>query len=145
MKKFTRIWLYPLILLGTILMFTNTCKKDESSDEREKFIGTWTGILYFSAIGREFNTTEIITKSTTNSAQIIITNQLGSYTPRVATVYGNSYIYQNFTASIGIPGNYTGAGSINGAVLTESGTISSNGAPYQGNLGTWGRKLAKQK
>jgi len=120
-----------------------SCNK-ETTDERDKFVGTWTGNLYFARIGTEYFTTVLITKSTTNSAQIILTQQGGSSDPRIATVNGNSYIYQNFTASLGITGNYTGSGSINGNIITESGLITSDSAPYQGNLGDWGRHLNKQ-
>jgi hypothetical protein len=139
--------LFLKTIFGVLLFLTvlniNSCKK-EASDERDKFIGTWTGNLYFSRIGQEFLITEIITKSSSNSKQIIFTEQTGSFTSRTATVNANTYIYDNYTASIGVSGNYTGNGSINGNVLTESGTITSNGAPYQGNLGTWGRTLTKQ-
>jgi hypothetical protein len=100
--------------------------------------------MCFARIGTEYFTTEIITKSTTNSSQIIFTQQGSSSAPRIATVNGNSYVYQPFTASLGITGNYTGSGSIDGNVLTESGWITSDNAPFQGNLGDWSRHLNKQ-
>jgi|WetSurMetagenome_2_1015567.scaffolds.fasta_scaffold337275_2 hypothetical protein len=139
-KILSKAILYVLLLSVISL---NSCKK-ESSDQRDKFVGTWTGNLYFSRIGQEFSVTEIISKSATNSAQIIFTEQGSSSAPLIATINGDSYIYQNYTTSIGVSGNYAGGGSINGNVLTESGTITSDGSPFQGNLGTWGRILNKQ-
>lgn len=52
--------------------------------------------------------------------------------------------YVKFVSNIGIAGNYTGTGSINGNELTESGQITTDGAPYEGNLGEWFRNLSKQ-
>lgn len=62
--------------IGLLLMtVTNSCKKTTSEDDRDKFVGIWAVHLYFSRIGSEFYTTEIITKSPTNSTQIIFTEQ----------------------------------------------------------------------
>lgn len=42
-----------LLLMSVIIL----CKKE---DERDKFVGTWTGNLYFSRIGTEYPTIVII-------------------------------------------------------------------------------------
>ena len=141
MKFFCLTTTITVILL---ICSVNISCNEKASDERDKFVGTWTGYLCFARIGTEYFTTVIITKSTSNPAQIILTQQGGNNDTRIGTVNGNSYVYQNFTASLGIAGNYTGSGSINGNIITESGLITSDGAPYQGNLGDWSRNLNKQ-
>jgi len=130
MKKIILMSVFALLLMSVII----SCKKE---DERDKFVGTWTGNLYFSRIGTEYPTTVIITKSKEKSIQISIGQN-------IATIYGNSYTYEEFTSSLGITGNYTGTGTLNGNELTESGLITSDGSLYQGNLGEWGRHLIKQ-
>jgi len=127
-------------LLATV---TSSCKKD-TSDDRDKFVGTWAVHLYFSRIGSEFYTTDLITKSTTNSRQIIFTEQGSSSVPRIATVNDSTYVFQNFTSSTGISGNYSGEGSMKGIELKENGIISSDNPPFQGDLGEWFRTLTKQ-
>jgi hypothetical protein len=142
MKKVNLI--ISALLLITIILSCDSETKEEGTDIRDKFVGTWTGKIYFSRIGTEYSITEIVTKSKTNSAQIIFTQQGSSSAPRIATVSGNSYVYQPFTATLGITGNYTGSGSINGNVLTETGLITSNNPLFQGDLGEWFRQLNKQ-
>jgi hypothetical protein len=118
-----------MLVLALLFMSVNSsCKKE--NDERDKFVGTWTGKLFFSRIGTEYEITVTITKSKTNSTQILIGQN-------VATVNGDSYTYEEFTSHLGIYGNYTGRGTINGNKLEEVGLITSDGAPYQGNLGEW--------
>lgn len=131
------------IIGGFLTTVTNSCKKD-TSDDRDKFVGTWAVHLYFSRIGSEFYTTDIITKSTTNSTQIIFTEQGSSSVPRIATVNDSTYVFQNFTSSTGISGNYSGEGSMKGIELKENGIISSDNPPFQGDLGEWFRTLTKQ-
>ena len=135
------------MLAGTLILIAilNSCKE---VDERDKYVGTWTGLMIFSRIGYEFSTTVIISKSTTNPSQIFF-EESGS-SPRTATINGDSYTYDSFIASYQtyqdeVSGNFAGAGSKDGDVLTESGTITSDNSPYQGDLGTWHRHLAKQK
>jgi hypothetical protein len=132
MKRLILVAVYALLLMSTTL----SCKK-EKEDARDIFVGTWTGILFFSRIGTEYPVTVTISKSTTNSSQILIGQNK-------ATVNGSSYTYVKFVSNIGIVGNYTGTGSINGNELTESGLITSDGAPFEGNLGEWFRHLSKQ-
>jgi len=140
MKEIIQKIIFSTILLLSTLSF-NSCIKEttnESKDERDKFVGTWSGNLYFSRIGQEFFITVTITNSATNSKQILFSDQ------RIATVDGDSYVYEGFTSSLGVTGNYEGEGSITGNVIIESGPITSNGSPYQGDQGTWGRHLDKQ-
>lgn len=136
-----------VLIVGILILIVmnNSCKE---SDERDQFVGTWTGLMIFSRIGYEFSTSVIITKSTTNSSQIIFEESGGSQ--RIVTINGNSYTYEQFTASYRtnqdeVAGNFNGAGSKAGDVLTESGTITSDNSPYPGDQGTWSRRLYKQK
>ena len=130
-----------ILIISTLLIisFINSCK-ERDPDDRDKFAGTWTGNMCFARVGTEYSTTEIITKSKTNSAQIIFSNS-----GRIATVIGNSYVYQDFTASVVISGTYSGTGTIDGNTITESGLITSDNSWYQGDLGGWSRNLTKQK
>lgn len=123
---------YAILLLSVI----SSCKKEEE-DERDKFVGTWAGKLFFSQIGTEYDITLTITKSNTNPTQISIGQN-------IATVNGDNYTYKEFTSHLGIYGNYTGGGEIDGNELVESGLITSDGAPYQGNLGEWFTLLTRQ-
>jgi len=40
MKKKNRIWIFQLIIMGTFLMLTNSCKKDETTSKKDPII-TW--------------------------------------------------------------------------------------------------------
>jgi hypothetical protein len=131
--------LYVNILL-MLLMFVS-CKE---KDERDTYIGTWSGHLVFERIGTEYYTTEVITKSPTKSNEIIITDQGNSSSPRIANVNGTNYTYQVFASTLGISGNYAGSGNIDGNIMTESGTISSDSDPYPGYLGKWYKTLTRQ-
>jgi hypothetical protein len=127
------------LIAGALLFITilNSCKKEQ--DERDKFAGTWTGNMSFARSGTEYPTTELINKSKTNSAQIVFTNS-----GRIATVNGNSYVYQDFSATQVISGTYSGTGSIDGNIITETGLITSDNALYHGDLGDWSRHLTRQ-
>lgn len=128
-----------VLIVSTLILITviNRCEGDP--DERDKFVGTWAGNMCFARSGTEYSTTETIIKSKTNSSQIIFTNS-----GRIATVNSNSYAYQDFRASDVISGTYSGTGSINGNIITESGLITSDNSWYQGDLGGWSRHLTKQ-
>lgn len=139
MKKAILMFFIWLLLVTVII----SCKKT-TSDDRDKFVGTWAVHLYFSRIGSEFYTTNIITKSTSNSKQIIFTEQSSGSLPRIAAVNDSSYVFQNFTSSTGISGNYSGKGSMKGTELKENGIITSDNPLYQGDLGEWFRTLTKQ-
>jgi hypothetical protein len=127
------------LIVGTLLLaaMINSC---EEQDERDQFVGTWTGNMCFARTGTEYSTTEIVIKSKTNSAQIVFTNS-----GRIATIDGNHYVYQDFIASDVISGNYSGAGSIDGNIITETGLITSDNSWYKGDLGDWSRHLTRQK
>lgn len=128
-----------------LILLIHSCKEESvPADERDKFVGTWTSNLYFGRIGQEFSGIVIISKSKTNLTQIIFTEQGSSSSIRTASITGTSYVFQSFTSTIGITGTYTGGGSINGKVIQETGIITSNGSPFQGDLGEWGRILNKQ-
>jgi len=141
MKSIITLLVTSLMIIAII----NSCKE---TDDRDKFVGTWTGLMMFSRIGYEFPTTVIISKSSTNSSQIVF-EESGS-APRTATVTGNSYTYIDFKDSYQtyqdeVSGNFAGKGAINGDILNESGTITSDNPPFPADLGTWNRHLARQK
>lgn len=143
MKKVIKMIICALLIIPLI----SSCKKEPAevkTDQRDKFVGTWTAHLYFDRIGQEFYTTDIITKSTSNSAQIIFTEQGSSSVPRTATVSDSSYTFQDFTSTTGISGNYSGGGSMKGIEIKETGIINSDNPPYPGDLGGWYRILSKQ-
>jgi hypothetical protein len=142
MKKVFAMTVCTLLL--TLLI--SSCKKEPAevkTDPRDKFVGTWAAHLYFDRIGQEFYATDIVTKSTSNSAQIIFTEQGSSSVPRTATVSDSSYVFQNFTSTTGISGNYSGGGSMKGTEIKETGKINSDNPPYPGDLGSWYRTLTK--
>ena len=125
------MFVFALLVMSVI----TSCNKDDE-DERDKFVGTWTGKLYFARIGTEYSVSITITKSKTNPTQILIGQNK-------ATVYGNNYTYEEFTSNVGIYGKYTGTGTINGNELEESGLITSENAWFKGDLGGWFTHLVK--
>jgi len=150
MKKVSFSFL--IMLLASVALLFNSCKKDEAVvDARDKYVGTWKGTTTIIVSSLDMNetsaTTQTVTKSTTNSSQISFT-ELGSTDPSKANVNGNSYIYEDETYTENSNGitmtiKMTGGGSINGNVITESGsvTISASGKSY---TGTWTGTLNKQ-
>lgn len=129
-------------LIISILLAITSITSCNKTDERDKFVGTWTGNLCFARIGTEYSTIVIITKDTKNSTQIILTETGES--SHTGTINGSSYLYQSFKASLGITGNYSGSGSLGGNIITETGVITSDNAWFQGDLGDWNRTLHKQ-
>lgn len=124
-----------------------SCKKEEV-DERDRFIGNWKGTVNMTVSGLGINTsdasTQVVTKGIGNK-QIIFTESGESTT---ANVNGNAYTYDEYTQTETIEGEtvsikVTGNGSINGNVLTESGTIKVYllGQEYPGS---WSSTLNKQ-
>lgn len=118
------------LFISAFLLITliTSCKKEET-DDRDKFIGTWKGTVNMTVTGLGIDSsdpsTQIITKGTVNPNQIIF-SESGETT--TANVNGNSYTYDDYTVTETIEGQtvsmkVTGNGSINGNVLTESGTI----------------------
>jgi hypothetical protein len=143
MKNF-KLFISAFLLITLI----TSCKKEET-DDRDKFIGTWKGTVNMTVSGLGINSsdpsTQIITKGTVNPKQIIFTEAGQTST---ANVNGNAYTYDEYTQTETVQGQtvsvkVTGNGSINGNVLTESGTIKVYllGQEYPGS---WSSTLNKQ-
>ena len=143
MKNF-KLFISAFLLITLI----TSCKKEET-DDRDKFIGTWKGTVNMTVSGLGINSsdpsTQIITKGTVNPKQIIFTEAGQTST---ANVNGNAYTYDEYTQTETVEGQtvsvkVTGNGSINGNVLTESGTIKVYllGQEYPGS---WSSTLNKQ-
>jgi len=110
-----------------------SCLK-ETTDDRDKFIGSWYGVVNLEYIGLDYSSpkrsTQIITKGTSNPKQINISDGLGTAT---AIADGKTYTYNEFTRIDTIEGQaisvkFTGTGSIYGNVnvVTEVGTVEFN-------------------
>jgi hypothetical protein len=147
MKKIISIFICILLIMPV----NPSCKKEDSADIRDQFVGTWTGIFCFARIPTEYNTTVVITKSSANSNQIILKEQGGIFNTRTATVSYSSYSYEGLYISVhisgiypDISGIYAGEGLINDNIINESGTITSNGGFFEGDLGTWTRHLKRK-
>lgn len=138
------------LFISALLLITliSSCKKEET-DDRDKFIGTWKGTVSMTVSGFDINSsdasTQIITKGSVNPNQIIFTEAGETVT---ANVNGNGYTYDEYTQTGTIEGTtvsvkVTGNGSINGNVITESGTIKVYllGQEYPGS---WSSILNKQ-
>lgn len=143
MKNF-KLFISAFLLITLI----TSCKKEET-DDRDKFIGTWNGTVNMIVSGLGINSsdpsTQIITKGTVNPKQIIFTEAGQTST---ANINGNAYTYDEYTQTETVEGQtvsvkVTGNGSINGNVLTESGTIKVYllGQEYPGS---WSSTLNKQ-
>lgn len=143
MKNF-KLFISAFLLITLI----TSCKKEET-DDRDKYIGTWKGTVNMTVSGLGINSsdpsTQIITKGTVNPKQIIFTEAGQTST---ANVNGNAYTYDEYTQTETVEGQtvsvkVTGNGSINGNVLTESGTIKVYllGQEYPGS---WSSTLNKQ-
>jgi len=120
------------LFIGAFLLIVliTSCKKEET-DDRDKFIGTWKGTVNVTVSGMGVNSsdpsTQIITKGTVNPKQIIFT-EVGETVGATANVNGNAYTYDEYTYTETVQGQtvsmkFTGNGSINGNVITESGTV----------------------
>src|SRR5450759_1000748 len=131
-----------------LITLITSCKKEET-DDRDKFIGTWKGTVNMTVSGLSINSsdpsTQIITKGIVNPKQIIFAEAGQTST---ANVNGNAYTYDEYTQTETVEGQtvsvkVTGNGSINGNVLTESGTIKVYvlGQEYPGS---WSSTLKKQ-
>ncbi len=138
-----------LVALLCVTLF-NSCKK-EATDTRPQFIGTWNGTnsMIVSALNSNSSNAVSITiaDGTGNSNQIVL-SQAGSTVARTAVVNGNSYKYDEYsgTTSLGdlsISMKLNGTGTLNGNVISESGTvvITVAGVDYSG---TWSSTLNKQ-
>ena len=140
------------MFLGTLLLVSLfiSCKK-EATDNRPQFVGTWNGTNSMIVSGLNSNTSNAVSitiaEGTGNSNQIILT-QTGSTVARTAVVNGNSYKYDEYTGTTSL-GDLTismkinGTGTLNGNVISESGTVTITvaGVDYPG---TWSSTLNKQ-
>lgn len=142
MKRF----LIALVLIS--LVFTS-CKKDDETDPRDQFIGSYSTTMVINVSGIDYydtyTGTNEISKSS-ESGRIIITDDNG--TEFYAKVTGNNYVYDKFTNTISLDGEtfteeLTGTGTINGNIINESGVYK---LYYQGEefTGTWTCTLIKK-
>jgi hypothetical protein len=145
MKKF-KLFLSAFLLVSLI----TSCKKD-TTDVRDKFLGTWTGTinLIIPALSTNSGKVEImtITAGTANASQIIFT-QTGSTVVPTGNVSGSMYTYDEYTSTaisngVTITSKFDGTGTLNGNTITESGTIvyTIGTTAYPG---TWSSSLTKQ-
>jgi hypothetical protein len=128
-----------------------SCTK-ETIDDRDKFIGTWTGTVnsIIPALSSNTNnaTSMVIAKGTGNAKQITLSNAGTNTTAFTANVNGNKYTYDEYTASatdqgITVTAKFNGTGTLIGNTLTESGTIIYT-ISGQTISGTWSSTLTKQ-
>ena len=145
MKNF-KLFLSAILLVSLI----TSCKKD-TTNVRDKFLGTWTGTinLIIPALGTNGGKVEIltITAGTASASQIILT-QTGSTVVPTGNVSGSTYTYDEYSSTavsngVTITSKFDGTGTINGNTITESGTIVYiiGTATYPG---TWSSSLSKQ-
>jgi hypothetical protein len=126
------------------------CKKDEEVvDPRDQFIATYNSQMVVSIPSINFqdshNGTSIFTKESA-SGRIKITYDDG--TILYANVSGNSYVYEKYSQTQTIEGQtvsieVTGAGTINGATINETGVYTMH-ALGQNFVGTWTCTHVKQ-
>ena len=139
--------LFSAILLVALVA---SCKKD-TTDDRAQFLGTWTGTINSIVPDLSSNTSKAetltITAGTASSSQIILT-QTGSTVILTGNVSGNKYTYIEYTSigttnGIAVSIKQNGTGTLNGNIITESGTLvyTIGTAVYQG---TWSSSLTKQ-
>jgi hypothetical protein len=112
-----------------ILILISSCKKEK--EDRDKFIGTWHGVVDLDIptlhINSAIQSTQIITNGLDTPAQIIITE--GSETTKVYAG-GNTYSFSDYTRTGSLNGQpisfkFSGSGSVNSNVnvVTEYGSV----------------------
>jgi hypothetical protein len=131
-----------LFALAVLAVIVSSCGKDETTDPRDQFVGTFTVTQTVSIPGLSYtdNTTGTYTikKHSTDSKRIILND--GSM-DIMASVDGNTYSYDKFTVTFNDGTNtgteeVTGEGVMNGNKINETGTINlSYGGKTYG--GTW--------
>jgi hypothetical protein len=118
MKKIT--WIYPLIIMGILLLFTSSCKEDDAPNYPEIRLKTDTGLnnglqLYFLALSKNVNYSDFSP------------DQLFSYIKTDADWYINGDVvpftteYKSFAKSTG--GNYYLLLSASGWIVTTQITL----------------------
>lgn len=139
---------YSSLLIA--LLFVSSCSKKDDVDPRDQYVGTYkcTQTMIIASIGyNETETfTQVITKSTTNSNQILFHNPEDYTDTWPANVNGNSYTYEEMkdVDDDGSIFTQTGSGSINGNVITEQGTSKVSYPNGQVLSGTWSNIMNKQ-
>ena len=144
MKNF-KLFIGALLLVVLVI----SCKK-AVTDDTLKFIGTWTGTNNEIVPGLGSNSSNpvslTITKGTT-ADQIVLT-QTGTTKVRTANASGSGYTYVEYTGTstsqgITVSMKMNGSGTLNGSVITESGTVvyTLGGQNYPG---TWSSTITKQ-
>ena len=139
-----------LFSLAVASLIFVSCKKEDAPstpvDARDKFVGTWIGSYRTQiptlSVDETSNDTTLITKSTTNSNQILVDSL-------PANVSGNSYTYVQYSETFEDPTVGTvvytlnGNGTLSGSNLVETGTLNFlvQGTSYPG---TWSSNLVKQ-
>ena len=144
MKNF-KLFFAAILLISLIA----SCKKD--TNDRDKFIGTWTGTIHLIVSGMNANTSKAESLTITiggGSASQIILTQAGSTIVPTGKVSGSSYTYDEYTTTateqgVTVSAKLNGTGSLSGNVITETGTIiyTIQGVVYPG---TWSSSLTKQ-
>lgn len=138
-----------LIILSMTLAFVG-CKKDDSTDPRDKYIGTWYGtetqVFTELGISDTYNVNYAITKSAVAN-EIIVTNSESSELSYTAIVDGNQHTYKKFSYYENDQGftiyyEQEGTGIIADSQISENGTMLSSISGYD-YYGTWFRTLIK--
>ena len=138
-----------VLVLAVLAVMVSSCGKDEETDNREQFVGTFTVTQTVTIPGLSYvdNTTGTYTikKHSTDSKRIILND---GDMDIMASVDGNTYTYDKFSVTFNDGANtgteeVTGEGVINGNKINESGTItvSYGGTSYGG---TWSSVCNRQ-
>lgn len=131
------------------ILFISSCKKDDV-DPRDVYVGTYNcsqrELINSLGYNETYTFSQAITKSTSNSNQILFNDPDGGSESWAATVNGSSYTYEvnAYTDEDGITTTRTGSGSINGKVITEQGTLKISLPNGQTYTGTWSNVMNRQ-
>lgn len=153
-----------LLIIVTASLFIMGCNKDNNDtttpvDQRDKFVGTWTGEYKFTLVGLPDNLSSfvpdklpasvVITKSQASPSEIELKINNGQVAYAVIT--GNEYLYKPFTLTpfpgINLTLNGTGKIGSDGKSISETGNLSGSFSfgQNEGPLsGTWSSVLNKQ-
>lgn len=139
MRKFN----YLLALL--LFAFLSTSCEKEDKDERDKFVGTWKGTLTMKIPALDFEETQ---SANYEIEKVEGTEDKLNVGGQDAFVNGNSYTYEDFSETMNSDGTtmtmeFTGGGSLDGSVITESGSVTIYAYGDQVS-GSWSSTLNKQ-